>query len=136
MVRVSQVLSPCRRDQGDFNAIKCNNGWFYVDTGVDEWVYWGFPLQVSQRRYIDRIEIHIYGSEPDAGGYIGTMYYHSGTNVSLEVKNAPFGVEGGWTTLVFEKDDQWVGNQPRTYWVALKTKGHRAENLRKKSARK
>ena len=130
MSRVSQVLSPALRDRKDITVIKGNNGYFYVESVTDEWIYWGFPVQVEQRRVIDAIEVEIFGAEIEAGGYIGATYYTAGESHPIEEFASPFGTQGAWSRIAFTKNDIWITDEPRTYWITLKTKSTRGENFR------
>ena len=130
MSRVSQVLAPAMRDGKDISTIKGNNGYFYVEAEVDDWVYWGFPVQVEQRRVIDAIEVEIYGGEQTPGGYIGAIYYTSGEAHLVESFESPFGTPGQWSRIVFTKNDIWTTDEPRTYWITLKTRAATGQNLR------
>lgn len=130
MSRVSQVLAPATRDRKDMSVIKGNNGYFYVESPTNEWVYWGFPVQIEQRRVIDAIEVEVYGGEIEPSGYIASLYYSGGESHLVESFEAPFGTQGAWSTIVFTKNDIWTSDEPRTYWITLKTKTTHGENLR------
>lgn len=130
MARISQVLAPAIRDRKDSGIIKGNNGYFYVESPVDEWVYWGFPVQVEQRRVIDAVEVEVFGGETSPGGYIGEIYYTAGESHLVESFEAPFGTPGAWSTIVFTKNDIWTTDEPRTYWITFRTKATNGENLR------
>ncbi len=130
MSRVSQVLAPSSRDGKDDSVIKGSNGYFYVESQIDDWVYWGFPVQVEQRRVIDAIEVEIYGGEIMPGGYIGVVYYSAGQAHLIESIESPFGTPGAWSKITFTKNDIWTTDEPRTYWISLKTRTARAQDFR------
>lgn len=130
MARVSQVMAPAMRNRQDISMIKGNDGYFYLDAELNDFVYWGFPVQVEQNRVIDAIEVEIYGGEIEAGGYIASAYYFGGEVAVVETHPSPFGTPGQWTTVKFTKNDIWQTDEARTYWVIVKSKPTRKEEFR------